>query len=397
MFRRDFTVPIAARIAAPITAPSLLLAAALFIAGCQSDTLPPVANAINAINATRGGAVPVIVDSPVVFKFATVGDSRQEPGVAGNSAQDERWLQSTPVLARMLNEIESHHPQALVFNGDMVYGYRKDLPALDREYAFWRGMVAGMMERGTYVVPVPGNHEVQWTMPRTDGSMAKTAVVEKELAWRANMGDLIIDVPRWNKLTGIPLTAWRIDNAPAPGTDSITTDQRQLSYSFDVGKIHFAIVNTDPVGADSSAPAEWLKRDMAEARQRGATHFFVFGHKPAFTYSPIGRTKEKPDGFDVSPATRDAFWDTIEAYGATYFCGHQHVFHAMQPRGKAWQVIVGSGGSPFSVKPGQSSNANDRMYAWAEVSVHRDGRVLMQVWGFDEKLGVTRLIESRLI
>jgi hypothetical protein len=88
----------------------------------------------------------------------------------------------------------------------------------------------------------------------------------------------------------------------------------------------------------------------------------------------------------------------IEQYGATYFCGHQHVYNASQPTrasgGKAWQVIVGTGGSPLSIKPGQSAGVNDRMYAWAEISVRQSGRVTMLVRGFDESLAQTRVIEQ---
>jgi hypothetical protein len=253
------------------------------------------------------------------------------------------------------------------------------------------------MERGTYVLPVPGNHEVQWVLSKPEGGTAKLAVEAKEQAWRANMGDLIIDQSRWSKLTGSAATAWNVENRPLAGNDGVTTDQRQLSYSFDAGAIHFAVVNTDPVGFDASAPVAWLKADLAAAHDRGAKQIFVFGHKPAFTYYPAAGGKQKADGFDVRPALRDAFWDTIEVFGATYFCGHQHVYHASQPRlasgGKAWQVIVGTGGSPFGIKA-EIAGPNDRVYAWAEVSVHRNGRVRMQVWGFDEQRGATRLLES---
>jgi len=352
-------------------------------------------------------ACPTLADeaiSPLVFKFVTVGDSRQEPKRAGNSAQDERWLQATPIWSRMLYEIEQQHPQALVFNGDMVYGYSNDLAAIDRQYAFWRGMVAGLMERGTYVLPVPGNHEVQVPYEKPSEGNGKRAIVATENAWRANMGDLILDLPRWKKTTGTTVSAWNVDHAPAIGSDGISSDQRQLSYSFDAGTIHFAVMNTDPAGFDESAPATWLEADLAAAKARGARNFFVFGHKPAYTYFPIppaggeGKpAKEKEDGFASRPEIRDRFWNSIEAYGATYFCGHQHVYHASQPRlaqgGRAWQVIVGAGGSPLSVKPGRSSDPLDAMYSWAEVQVRADGSVYVLVRGFDSAEGKAVALE----
>ena len=343
-----------------------------------------------ALAGCQSGA-PRSTDSPVVFSFATVGDSRQEPHRPGNTAQDERWLQSTALFSRILHEVELRRPQALVFNGDMIYGYSTDPAVIDRQYAFWRGMVAGLMERGTYVLPVPGNHEVQVPQPKAGGGTVKRATAAQEDAWRANMGDLILDARLWRKISGISPAAWNPDFAPPVGRDGITTDQRQLSYSFDAGAIHFAIINTDPAGFDESAPAAWLEGDFAAAKARGARHFFVFGHKPAFTYVPQrgamqAKVKEKEDGFASRPELRDRFWDLVEAYGATYFCGHQHVYHASQPRkgagGRAWQVIVGTAGSPLTVAPGQSDNPFDVMYAWAEVGVHANGNVDVVVRGF---------------
>ena len=370
----------------------LLGAAAVVLAvGCQSGNQQSSSAATTAI-------ISPASDSPIIFKFVTVGDSRAEPGHAGNTAQDAIWLQSTAIWSRMSHEIEQQKPQVLVFNGDMIYGYGADAAGLDKQYAFWRGMVAGLMERGIYVLPVPGNHEVQDKLPTVAGAAIRKASVMRENAWRANMGDLILNQPLWGKITGQPATAWRVAHTPAIGTDGITTNQQQLSYSFDAGVVHIAVVTTDPVGFDASTPVQWLKKDLGDAKARGAKHFFVFGHKMPFTYHPAGNAPQRPDGFDERVEMRDAFWEVIEQFGATYFCGHQHVYHATQPTrasgGKAWQVIVGTAGSPFSITAAQSKNANDRVYAWAEVSVRQNGRVSMLVRGFDERLGATRVIEQ---
>ena len=340
-------------------------------------------------------------EKAVLFHFTTVGDSRDEPALVKLSDQDMLWIQNTKVLARMIREMQADKPQALFFNGDMIYGYTQDRAVLDRHYAYWRGMVANLMETGTYVVPVPGNHEVQIKVKNAQGKEIKTAVVESENAWRANMGDLIFNQTRWQAMTKLPSSAWNIDNAPQIGVDGITTDQRQLSYSFDVGKIHFAIINTDPVGFDDSAPVKWLEADFAAAKARGANRFFVFGHKMAFTYVPEKQKKlntVRADGLDLRPELRDAFWNVIETYQAIFFTGHQHVFHAEQPRkdsgGKAWQIIVGSGGSNFSIKKGASDNAYDYYFSWADVSVLADNTVRIKVLGFDENFGPTRVIDT---
>lgn len=335
--------------------------------------------------------------SPVIFHFSTVGDSRTDSRVPGITAQDKRWLTASPVLSRIIKEVSQSKSEALFFNGDMIMGYSKDPVETERQYAFWRGMMATLMEAGTYVVPVPGNHEVQMPTKTAEGTV-KFAQPYLEKQWRENMGDLILDVERWNQIVKKPITYWDINNTSSPELDKVQTAQTQLNYSFDVGSIHFAVLNTDPVGADNAVDSSWLGRDFEQAKARGAVTFLAFGHKMPFTYFPEVGGKKEADGLDVRPQERDAFWAIIEKYGATYFCGHEHVYDASQPLkdkgGKSWQIIVGSGGSPFSVKKDDTRNPKDRMYAWADVKVRKSGALDVRVLGFDEQMGPTKVISK---
>ena len=335
---------------------------------------------------------------PVVFSFCTVGDSRADPKDPTLPAQDKIWLQNTKALSRLIREMQAQKPNALIFNGDMIHGYSTNAHVLNRQYAYWRGMMSALLQTGTYVVPVPGNHELQIKLEGSpEDEPIKVAQREGEAAWRDNMGDLILDTNLWTHLIGHPPTAWNTNHAPPiGGPDAIRSDQRQLSFSFDDQKIHFAVINTDPYGGDSHAPIHWLSQDLAKAKERGCRHLFVFGHKMAFTYNYTKEIKAK--GLDAFPQQAQAFWQLIEDYQATYFCGHEHIYHAMQPQGPArhgaWQIIVGSGGAPFEAKPGASTNPNDRVYAWAKIEVHRTGRVHLDAYGFDEFFGPTHLIQS---
>jgi len=372
---------------------------------------------------------------PVILSFATVGDSRQDPlnfdptqadsQTAQLSAQDAHWLQNTHALTRVLREISGQRPEFLFFNGDMIMGYGRagvpkgwasTEPTLDQlegsdvvqmaaQYAFWRGLVAPLMEAGTYVVPIAGNHELQCNSAHQRDSYnqlpcppGKHAQAENEIAWAHNMGDLILDDARFVTL---------FKERPAhvatanPALDGETHDQSKLTYSFDFRGAHFAIINTDPVGGDpeglgldSHAPTNWLMADLASAKARGIRHLFVFGHKPAYTYDTSGKGAVVQRGLDVDPAARDRFWDVIETYGATYFCGHQHVYQIMRPKGGAYQVMVGSGGSPFDVAIGEPSAhpATDRHYVWATVQVHQSGRVELVARGFSDRFGPTQIL-----
>lgn len=356
---------------------------------------------------------------PVVLSFSTVGDSRQDPvspdpTTLPLSGQDKIWLQNTKAWSRIMRSIQSQAPELMFFNGDMIMGYGKasvptdtstvakvvgsDLVQFYTQYAFWRGMATQLLETGTYVVPVPGNHEVQ------SKALGKKAQVENENAWRANMGDLILDMPRFQSLFNETPTNVNVGNNAS--TDGLTSDQTQLSYSFDFRGSHFVVVNTDPVGKDSHAPTQWLAADLLSARVRGLTHFFVFGHKPAYTYyygaNPASPLPAAPAGLDIDAPARDAFWGVIEQYGATYFSGHEHIFHIGRPLagkgGSAVQVLVGSGGSPFDVAPNTVTiGATDRFYAWATVKVRRSGRVQITAYGFDDQFGPTRSLQNLVL
>ena len=230
-------------------------------------------------------------------------------------------------------------------------------------------------------------------------------MVVNENAWRANMGDLILDNTRLQDMFGQTPSFENVSNNGPD--DGLATDQSQLSYSFDFRGSHFVIINTDPVGNDAHAPVNWLSHDLAAAQARDVKHIFVFGHKPAFTYyfgaDPAAPNPDHPAGLDNDPDSRDAFWNLIEQYGATYFCGHEHIFSMSQPwkdkGGKAWQVLVGSGGSPFEALPTDATvnPKTDRDYAWATVSVLRSGKVLVKVYGFNDQFGTTKVLQTVLL
>ena len=363
------------------------------------------------------GPAHAIKKSDIVLQFSTIGDSRQDPTTAGLNNQDKLFLQNSKAFTRIMNEINHQGSSMLVFNGDMIMGYGdadpttinntslatasgSDFVKYYRQYGFWRGMVATLMENGTYVVPVPGNHETQKKTP------TKHATISNENVWRDNMGDLIIDKDRFTSIVGTAPTNFSGDNADpslaAPGAgDGLTTSQSQLTYSFDVGNSHFVIINTDPVGADAHAPNVWLANDMLAAQVRGAKHYFVFGHKPAYPY--IYETGAAPSGMDATSAA--AFWNIIESYKATYFCGHEHIYNMSQPAatatppGSAYQVIVGSGGSPFDAPAADVTNGltknptTDRDYAWATVRVRTNGKVEINTYGFSDTFGPTTALD----
>ena len=337
-------------------------------------------------------------DDPVVFTFAVTGDSRADAKAKNFSPQEKIWMQDTRALSRIVREVQARKPQALFFTGDMIMGYSTNFAATERQYAYWRGLMSALPQAGIYLVPVAGNHEMQVKLPSPDGGKPlKTSASECENIWRENMGDLILDTNLWNELTGTTIENWDINHTPPiGGADGIQSDQRQLTFSFDVGKMHFAAINTSAYRDDAHAPVHWLADDFSKAKARGARNFFVFGHEMAFTYH--FNDKVKADGLDKHPQSDAAFWKLIQDYDATYFCAHEHLYHAMQPGGSgSWQIICGAAGAPFDAGPGESKNPDDRDFGWVLVQVRQSGRVTMDAYGFDEHFGPTKLIQSLVL
>jgi hypothetical protein len=454
---------------------------------------------------------------PVIFSFSTVGDSRTDPNKADATtllanphptqeggapsltgtilAQDNMWVTNTEAYATILNGIKGQNPNLLFFNGDIIFGYGRPILPNDWavtgkpnswtttendvspdavfeyiQYAFWRGLVAPLFLSGTYVIPVPGNHETQCSYSAEPYSSSapnpncnnasgtvtnttwpnnltgKTAYPDNENMFRYNMMDLINDLTaniRFSNVTGFfALNANGLTPATAPGSSDTVSgnNQADLTYSFDIQAatgvlLHFVVINTDPSGNDATAPVNWLTADFEAAAARGVSNIFVFGHKPAFTYNYLSATpgtsvlppttnNPGPGGLDATYTTttvngvttysspnRDAFWSLIAEYGATYFSGHEHTVNVSthaDPTGTytaitPYQVIVGSGGSPFDDKlVGTCSATNppgcvepnsapphqyDRYYAWATVSVHQSGKISLQVSGFSDQFG----------
>lgn len=437
--------------------------------------------AISALGAVAGASAQAY--DPVVFSFATVGDSRQDlaspdpttllavnastgAGAPSNTGttlpQDKEYLQNSLNWLTIQSSIQNQGANLLFFNGDMIYGYgRPTLPSSWSngqpnswttsqtvspdtffeyvQYAYWRGQVSPLFTTGTYVIPVPGNHETQCSYSaapysssspnpncntKSQGNLTgKTAYADNEAAYLANTGDLITDLQtnlRFSNVTGY--TAQNVNGltqatAPQAGGNNgaISSNQAELSYSFDIQAapgvmLHFAVINTDPAGADSTAPADWLAADFAAAQARAAkattppvVKYFVFGHKPAFTYNYTTASTIAAAGLDTNTTLRNAFWKVITQYGATYFSGHEHTVNVSQHAdptgtypGTPYQVIVGSGGSPFDDKlvgtcPSCTEptlvNPYDRYYAWALVQVHQSGAVSLQVSGFNDQFG----------
>lgn len=269
--------------------------------------------------------------NPVIdqYTFVVTGDDRI--AAHEDSLHPEYNTINIYQLKRLFKEVAEMKPlpKMLIFNGDLVLGYTGgDTVKLANELRAWIKAYKESPLASTPVrlIPFTGNHETCEKI----GS-ARVAYASEERTFVREMKEFIAG-DHGPHYTGL-----------RPGTDSLMSDQSMLTYSFDFGGDHYVIINTDAVDRESRIPYHWLERDLKQARENGARHIFLFGHKPAWP-----TTYNTETGLNDFPANRDSAWAAMEKYDAdAYFCSHFHLWDTVHPHGgKTWEVVCGNAGAP---------------------------------------------------
>ncbi len=305
--------------------------------------------------------IPSLVSAQTLdYSFVVLGCNRVNPADSVNNPGTANVYQ----LNRAFTEVSQMNPlpKYLFFAGDLVLGYENDTVKLASQLTNWLNLYKASPLYGTSVqlVALEGNHETQ------DKAAGKKSFPAAERTFVRIMHDYILG-----------------NNGPTisglvPGTDSLTTDQSQLTYSFNYKKDHFVLINTDPVGRDAIASYKWIAKDIKNARQNGARHVFAIGHKPAYS----GRFVDAPDGLDVNAQQRDSLWNVLEQNQVDAFLSaHIHASDTIQPtKGKTWQVIAGNGGS--MVEPAFAALPNS-FFGYVVVNVFTNNQVHVNNMGRD--------------
>ena len=303
------------------------------------------------------------IEPEAEYSFVTFGCNRVENAdTVGNPSTANVYQ-----LKRDFEEIAAMHPlpKFLFVTGDLIIGYEKDTVRLARELRSWIDIYkhSALAAKPVKVIAMPGNHESD---QKIDGKKTPVAVAERVFV--REMHDFIAG-NNGPKVSGL-----------GKDKDSVFTDQSQLTYSFDYGKEHFVIINSDPVGQDYRVNWHWIQKDVATARKNGAKHIFAFAHKPAYTshFKKAGAG----DGLDNYPAARDSFWTALEKSKTIgYFVAHNHLWDSLQPhKGKTWQIIAGNGGS--KLEKNWTSKPNN-YFGYTVVTVPVNGPVHLTSFGRD--------------
>ena len=270
-------------------------------------------------------------NNPVIdnYTFVVTGDDRVTS--KEDSLHPEWGTINEYQVKRLFKEVSEMKPlpRMLLINGDLVLGYTdRDTVKLANELKAWIKLYkeSPLAALPVKLVAFTGNHE---TAEKIGSS--RVAYAPDERTFVREMKDYIAgnNGPHYSGLR--------------PGTDSLMTDQSQLTYSFDFGGDHYVIFNTDAVDRESRLPYHWLEKDLKNAHDNGARHIFLFAHKPAWATSMSGEA-----GLDEVRANRDSAWSVMEKYNSDiYFCSHYHFWDTIQPhKGKTWEVVCGNAGAP---------------------------------------------------
>jgi hypothetical protein len=206
---------------------------------------------------------------------------------------------------------------------------------------------------------------------RTPDELLTEELTEWGSIWNLNSGNLPIFPVRGNQEVLVP-GVWKTWIKTMPGIGEIAWNgpagEEGLTFSFTykncliVGIDQYMPPATGDVHLVTPNALAWLN-DVLKAPNKPFK--FVYGHTPAFEVwnAKKGAFVEVKDGL-ANPLTlfsydyngfnymamRDLFWDLVGENGATYYCGHDHLYAralAYDSQGN-WvrQVIMGNGGAP---------------------------------------------------
>lgn len=208
--------------------------------------------------------------------------------VIGDSRPITGTLKQSPPYKQMLWETDLIAPSLMVHVGDLVFGYMSGANSLEAQYA---DLVQTMSPVRTPIHYAIGNHEI--------GATGGEALFSRDVG--------------------------------------------KLWYSFNMGKSHFIILNSDCCGDGDKGTLgpeqlEWLKGDLAAAS--GAANVFVFMHKPMFDNQNNRRGSSWND-----LAMRDEVHDMFVKAGnvRAVFAGHIHIYGDVTFDGIPYYITGGGG------------------------------------------------------
>jgi hypothetical protein len=278
-------------------------------------------------------------NSAIELTFAFFGCNRIDGKDWEVTRKENPSSANLPQLRQNLTDIARLSPDYVFFGGDLVMGYADDSGEnLQCQMKAWIGLVKSLPRSPkTRYVAVTGNHELN-----------------------RKVGDLKLPNPAmdhiWSDLVKpaglVPAKA----SGPTPKSspkDNLITDQRALSFSFNRGTVHFAVLNTDtrvsikdPLSGETKigmVPVQWLSKDLDAAEKNpGVRCVVVMGHRNVI--DPGSCHGDAP----IDPECATPMVTVLKSHAKVraYVCAHVHAFDIAEIGNSGLrQVVFGNGGS----------------------------------------------------
>lgn len=270
--------------------------------------------------ATEGAFRTAGTDPDRPFRFAVMSDSR-----AGVGSPEQSYRGSNRAALRDLSQwIWLRDNAFVVFAGDLINGYTTEPGAYRHELGGFIESVQPFASRVPFYEGI-GNHELLME--------AYASGFHNDLRGPINTESIFAEM--------------FVNPTNAPAAKEGEPTYQESVYSFDRGPVHVAMLNTNYFfrshierddhprhgsgvreGYLTDAQLEWLDRDLAQARERGARHLFVFTHEPAFPAA--GHVDDAMYWNGEIPQVlerRDAFWKVLVQHQVlAAFFGDEHAY-----------------------------------------------------------------------
>ncbi len=250
------------------------------------------------------GFVSAADKSQVVFCVA--GDSRGS--VMPYSAPINK-----EILAKLVTALKAEKPQFVLFTGDLVSGYSRDL---EKQLTLWRDtFMKPLLDAGIKVYACRGNHD------KSLGRKSKRNAALKV----------------WNKVFSGKFAFPQNGPKNALGVTYFVRDNNVLALILD---------NYKDDGYPHKVNVAWMSKIISQEKRKYPypLHIFAICHEPAFTVihkDCLGKNKKARDEFLKS---------FLKAGGVAFFCGHDHLYNHSKvelPEGVFHQFVCGGAGAPL--------------------------------------------------
>jgi len=172
--------------------------------------------------------------------------------------------------------------------------------------------------------------------------------------------------------TGLYLAAGNHDIGDIPTKELLRWYRNRFGkdrYSFDWGKHHFIVINSNIIHQGDNVPQErdkqldWLKRDLAQAYEKAEVSIIIFMHHPLFLID----SDEEDQYFNIPRQVRKVYLSLFQQYEVkAVFSGHTHQ-NSLAVDGQMEMVITGSVGMPL----GQSYSGFRLVEVFPDHLVHK--------------------------